>query len=436
MDERLNRIEHHLLCLAVFMSPMRELRPTEINITYSDILFFLLGGMLLVRRRLQIAPMLDVTVIWMTAMLFLIGGLFISSIVNGSAADSLIVCTQYIFAYVVLPFIILQSREIALTLVKSMVLGVLFVVVFGFIFAVTGYHGGHIYVSGSGRLASFASNPNDFALLIALSTPLLLYLWFSKALPGLVCLTTAICFMIGLVMASSNSGIGATAFGVIIFLLFLGRLGMMLRGALMASLLVLTVATVGYDYLPEVFQKRVLSAVESGSLEGAGTYKDRMEMIVEASDMLDESLILGIGADQYAIYSAHGDPVHNMYLLLWVEGGTISLFGWLMILATMTFIGIRSYQQPGGSLEAAMVLAVTAIIIIAGTTSPHLYSRAWVVPLLVVISMPLSRRAMAMLGSPARPSPQPGWQAAASRNKSLPYRPNMHAEIRYNNRRQ
>jgi hypothetical protein len=33
MQERLNQIERYLLCLAVFLSPMRELRPTEINFT-------------------------------------------------------------------------------------------------------------------------------------------------------------------------------------------------------------------------------------------------------------------------------------------------------------------------------------------------------------------------------------------------------------------
>ncbi len=431
MHERLNQIEHHLLCLAVFMAPMRELRPTEINITYSDLVFFLLGGMLLVRRRLHVAPMQDATIVWMIAALCLIGGLFASSIVNGSPGASLIVCTQYIFAYVVLPFIVLQSRDMALPLVKAMVFGVLFIVVLGFVFAATGHHGGHVYVSGSGRLASLASNPNDFALLIALSTPLLLYLWFSKALPGLVCMTTAVCFLIGLIMASSNSGIGATAIGVTVFLLFLGRVRLMVKGGLFIALLVLATATIGYDYLPEIFQKRVLSAVESGDIDGAGSYTDRMAMIVEASEMLGDSLLLGIGADQYAEHSFAGDPVHNMYLLVWVEGGTIALFGWLLLLATLALISIRAYQQQDGAQEAAMVLAVTAIIVIAGTTSPHLYSRAWVVPFLVAIGVPLSRRARAMSGAPQALGPE----RSPSSGGSLPYRPPRHAQIRYTHRR-
>lgn len=275
MQERLNQVERYLLYLAVFLVPMRELRPTAINFTYSDLVFTIVGGMMLLRRQMQIRPLQDVTVVWMVANLCLIGGLFASSITTGAADESLIVCTQYFFAYVFLPFVVIRDETVALPLAKAMVFGSLFVVVAGFVFAATGYHGGHVYVSGSGRLASFAANPNEFALMIALSTPLLLYLWYVKAVSGLVCLATAICFFIGLVMASSNSGIGSAAVGIIVFLLCLGRVGTMMKGVLIASLLVLAAATVGYDYLPDIFQKRVLSAVESGSLDGAGTYTDR-----------------------------------------------------------------------------------------------------------------------------------------------------------------
>jgi hypothetical protein len=87
MQERLNQIDRYLLCLAVFLSLMRELRPTEINFTYSELVFALL-----------------------------------------------------------------------------------YVVVFGSFVAATGY-GGMKYVTGAGRLASFGGNPNDFALMIALSAP-------------------------------------------------------------------------------------------------------------------------------------------------------------------------------------------------------------------------------------------------------------------------
>jgi hypothetical protein len=81
--------------------------------------------MMVVRRRLQIAPRQDVSIIWMIANLCLIGGLFASSILYGSAGDSLIVCTQYMFAYVFLPFIVLCDEETALILAKTAVFALL-----------------------------------------------------------------------------------------------------------------------------------------------------------------------------------------------------------------------------------------------------------------------------------------------------------------------
>lgn len=426
MLERLDQIERNLLRLAVFLAPMRELRPTAINFTYSDLVFCLVAGMMLVRRRIPMAPMHDVTVIWMVANFCLIGGLFASSIINGVASASLVVGIQYIFAYVVLPFVVLRDEETAMDLVKALMYGGLVVVICGFGFMAAGYDGGFVYISGTGRLASLASNPNEFAIMIALSVQFLLYLWFSKALPSVICLIALTCFFIGLILASSNSGIVATTIGMAAFLLFSGSLRTMITGVLFASLLVVMAATVGYEYLPDVFQRRVLSAVESGSMDNAGTYSGRVELIDEALQELEGTIFLGIGADQYRERSYIGEVVHNQYLLVWIEGGLIALFGWLLILATMVFIGIRCYQQRDGARQAALVLATTIIIIIIGNTSPHLYARSWVMPLLVAIGVPLSRQVTAM----SAPKPP-----AETKQKSLPHRPGMHAQIRYSRRR-
>ena len=436
MHDRLAQIERNLLGIAVFLAPMRELRIANVNFIYSDLIFILVGGMLLVRRRLQIAPMQDVTIVWMVANICLIGGLFASSIVNGSATAALVVCTQYIFAYVFLPFIMIRDEQTALLLLKAAVFGCLFVVVSGFIFAATGYDNGFKYITGSGRLASFAGNPNDFAMMIALNTPLLMYLWFARALPGTLCLAIITCFFVALIMASSNSGIGATAVGMAAFLLFAGNIRLMVKGAMVAGLLVLAASTIGYDYLPEVFQQRVLAAFESGDIESAGTFKGRMHLIVEALDQLDGTLLLGFGADQYRERSYWHEPVHNQYLLVWVEGGTIALVGWLLILVSMAFIGIRSYQHHGGSQAAALALATTIVISIIGTTSPHLYSRFWMVPLLVAIGLPLTRQAT-VATAPASPSTpgKPPQRTPGHHPTSLPHRPAMQAQIRYRRRR-
>lgn len=389
----LDRAERYLAVLGVFLAPMRDFRPTVIAFTYSDLLFCLLGVLLIVRRRLTLAPLQDASILWMVAVLFLVGGLFASSIVNGSAAASLVVCTQYFFAYAVLPFLILSGdKERAVLLLKTYVYATVAIVVLGFIFVATDYHNDYTYVSGSGRLASLSGNPNNLGNQIGLVMPLLLYLRFSKAMSTLTSLVVFVILIIGLIMTSSNGGIASTALGLAAFLFFAGSFRWMVQGALLAATVVLAVATVGYDYLPPVFQRRVLQGLESGDLEQAGTYKDRMELIIEASEMLDGSLLLGIGADQYRERSYWAAPVHNQYLLVWVEGGTLALVGWMLVLTTAVLVGIRAYQLPSGGMSAAVVLATVAIFAMMANTTPHLYARSWILPVFIAMGVAIADR--------------------------------------------
>jgi O-antigen ligase len=394
----LDKTERYLLMLAVFLAPLRDFRPTEIAITFSDLVFCLVGLLLLVRRRLSIKPMQDITLLWMLAVLLLVGGLFASSIVNGAPEASLVVCTQYFFAYAFVPFLIIQDDSArALLLVKTFVFSSLFVVVCGFIFAATGYDGGQTFITGSGRLASFTGNPNNLASQISLTMPLLLYLWFSRALPSMLCLCIFACLVVGLIMTSSNGGLASTMLAIGCFLLFAGNFRWMVQGALVVVVAISAVITVGYDYLPDVFKRRVLQGLESGSIEQAGTYEDRVELIVEALEKLGGSLVLGIGADQYRETSYWKAPVHNQYLLVWVEGGTIAIIGWMLILTTIALIGLRAYQQPIGSRGAAIVLSMVTVFALIANTAPHLYARSWILPILLTMSVVLADRSRSHL---------------------------------------
>ncbi len=390
----LDKVERYTLMLAVFLAPLREFRPTYIAITFSDLIFCLAFIMLIVRRRLSIAPLQDFTAFWITAILLLITGLFASSIVNGSPGNSLVVCTQYFFAYVIVPFIIIQSDpERALALIKVYIFSSLFVVICGFVFFATGYDGNLTFITGSGRLASFTGNPNNLASQISLSMPLLLYLWFSRSLPGTFCLVAFACLIVGLILTSSNGGLLSTAVAIGCFLLLAGNFRWMIQGTLLVSIVVLTVTTVGYDYLPEVFRVRVLQGLESGAFDQVGTYQDRLAIMVEALEALDDSLLLGIGADQYREFSYWKYPVHNQYLLVWVEGGTLAIIGWMLILATIAMVGVRSYQQPIGGQGAALVLSIAIVYALIANTTTHLYARFWILPALLAMGLVLADKA-------------------------------------------
>ncbi len=391
----LDKLERYLLISGVFLAPMRDFRPTDLAFTFSDLIFCILGIVLIIRRRLSIAPLQDITVLWMLAVLFLVGGLFASSIVNGSAAAALVVCTQYFFAYAFVPFLILQNDpKRALLLVKTTVFSLLFIVVCGFIFIAFDYNHGYTLVSGSGRLASFSGNANNLASSIALTMPLLFYLWFSKELSNLTSICIFASLIVGLILTSSNTGLASSTLAIACFLLFAGSFRWMIKGTFVVAIAVLTIATFGQDYLPKTFKNRVLEGLKSGDVSQAGTYEDRMALIVEASEMLDDVLILGIGADQHRKLSPKKEqPVHNQYLLVWIEGGTVALIGWLLILTTIIIVGIRSYQQPVGAHGAAVVLSVVIVLIFVANTAPHLYARGWILPALLAMGVVLADRA-------------------------------------------
>lgn len=391
-----DKLERYLLIVGVFLAPMRDFRPTDIAFTFSDLIFCILGVILIIRRRLSIAPLQDVTILWTLAVLLLIGGLFASSILNGSAAGALVVCTQYFFAYAFVPFLILQDDpKKALLLVKTCVFSLLFIVGCGFIFVAFDYNHGYQFISGSGRLASFSGNANNLASSISFTLPLLLYLWFSKELSNLASIGIFAAFVVGLILTSSNTGLASSALAIACFLMFAGNFRWMIKGTFLVMIAVLAVGTVGYDYLPKTFKNRVLEGLESGDVSQAGTYEDRMALIVEATELLDGVLILGIGADQHRKLSAEKEqPVHNQYLLVWIEGGTVALIGWLLILMTIVIVGIRSYQQPVGAHGAAVVLSVIIVFIIVANTTPHLYARGWILPALIAMGVVLADRAV------------------------------------------
>ena len=437
----LDRVERYILCIGVFLAPLSTVRPTDLAITYGDVAFAILGVMIIVRRRSSLTPLEDATILWMFAFLCLFGGLFVSSIVNGSAARSIVVCTQYFFAYAFLPFIILSGDEDkALLIAKTYVFSIFFISICGFIFAATGYDGNQRYITGAGRLSSLSGNPNGLASQIALTMPILIYLWFSRLLPMIVCICIFVSLIIALIMTSSNGGLASTALGIAAFLLLTGNFRWFFNGAVVVTLAIVLTATVGRDYLPEVFERRVLGAFESGSLQRAGTYEDRMELNIEASDWLEETIVLGLGADQFRERSRMGEPVHNQYLIVWIEGGAIAFFGWLLILTTVLIVGVRGYNKTNGQTAAATVLSVTAVLAIVANTNPHLYARSYILPIFVAMGLVLAKKAshrpaMSEFRPGNGPITQPSALTKSGPEKTLAHRPAMHAQIRYGRRR-
>jgi O-antigen ligase len=368
--------------LAIFFSVYPGLRPAEVFFTFSDMLFCLSAVLLLLTGRLRFAPLGPLTIPWLVAFGILSSGLIISSLLGPAPERVLIVLCQYTFAYIVLAYIIVRSDESIIdTFIKTFVLGTVCLNIYGLAIYFGGNDETFRYVSGSGRMASFMGNPNANANVIALTLPFVLYLRFSGKWRFIYALGSLAILSYALVATSSVGGLLWSLAGVAIFI------ALTINGRILIGLAVCVViaasvfAKYGTSILPLTFQERVLSALQSGDMEQAGTFSDRMALIHEALDMVDDRLLVGIGVDQYRVESESGMPVHDMYLLLWAEGGLPALIGWLMLPQIIALTALWVYTRPNGRLIAGTVLSVVAVFLLVATGTTHMYGRFWVVPL-------------------------------------------------------
>jgi O-antigen ligase len=368
--------------LAIFFSVYPALRPAEVFFTYSDILFCLSAVLLLLYGRLRFAPMGPLTVPWMLAFAVLSGGLMVSSLMGPAPERALVVVGQYAFAYILLAYILVRTDEsIVDTFIRTFVLGTVCLNAYGLAIYFFGVDETFRFVSGSGRLTSFMGNPNANANVIALTLPLLMYLWFARKWRLPYVLVSLAILAYALVATSSVGGLLWSMAGVAVFIALTINWRVLVGVAVCLAVAVPLLEKYGSSVLPETFQLRVLGAVRSGDMSNAGTFSDRMGLIHEALEVVDDSLLVGIGADQYRAESALGAPVHDVYLLLWAEGGLPALIGWLMLPQIIALTALWVLGHPGGRLVAATALAVIAVFLLAATGNSHMYGRFWVVPL-------------------------------------------------------
>jgi O-antigen ligase len=153
---------------------------------------------------------------------------------------------------------------------------------------------------------------------------------------------------------------------------------------LLAALLVAGLFASGYQ-MPDIFAKRVAPALQEGSLDSAGTYDDRADLIVEAWKHAEHTAVIGMGVDEYRKFSSFGQPVHNMYMLELAEGGILALAGWLGIVGMLILIPLTKLGRH--RIEASLCLAVIMVFLIFTIASPHMYARLWMVPVLLSLGI-------------------------------------------------
>jgi O-antigen ligase len=379
-------LERTLVSAAIFLSLFPSWRHSSVFFTISDLVFCLSLLTILLTRGLPMAPFGALTPYWMAGFALLIVSLVASSLVNGEPMRAIVVSLQYAFSFVLLPLTIMgRDKEATIGLIRAFALGVLAANLASIILYYSGYTGEFRFVTHGGRLGSFVGNPNTDAQMIALAVPLMLYLWLAGRIAVLYLVPVLLCMIVALILTSSNNGLVLAILGVSALFVILRDLRYLARAAAGLAVCLALILVWGSYWLPETFEQRVLGAVRSGSIEEAGSFEDRVALMAEAIEMVDETMLVGIGVDQYRVVSRFGAPVHNTYLLLWTEGGLGALVGWMSLLLIALFGALFIGRRH--RLEAATGFAVAAIVGLIGFTTGHIYARYTVVPLHLALAL-------------------------------------------------
>lgn len=385
-----DRVAYYALLISIFLSGWNVLRVGSINLTLSDVAllvcFFITAG----RGGLSFTPFGSLTLFWLLGLILMLGGLFIGSVVNGDPMRWVIIALQYIVSFLLIPMILMQqdsrTRQLApllfaLGTALSEAIGIVVSMLMNSSDAQQWLGSG--FLTGNLRLGAMAGEPNRNGAVVAFAMPMLLY---SLRRGQIAPIPALACFMVlawGLVLTASFTGFSTTVLTLFICMLLMGGIGYIFRfGAIAAVCGGIFFAAGGQ--LPAIFQQRVGNALSSGDMAHAGTFLDRAQLMEEAWGFAEKYSIIGMGVDRYRELSAHDNPVHNLYLLIWNEGSIIAITGLIIML---TLLGIMAASKIRMREQVAPYIAVLLVFLIYTTSYPHMYMRMWVMPLMVMLAI-------------------------------------------------
>lgn len=404
----LSAIERIVIYTGVFLVPFANLRLPQVFFTLSDFFFCLSLIILVISGRIPNRPLEGATPAWLLAFTLLFVGLMAGSLLRGSAERGLIVAAQYLFSYLILLVVLVRKDAVeAHRLAAIFLAAIVMVDIHGiYTFYAVGYVPGQGkgVVTGSQRLATVLRNPNLAAAMNALAMPILLYFWASGRARFFIALPVISVLLFTIVLTSSNSGLIVAIISLTVFSTFIITARLLLRIVIVVTIIGVAAVTFGgADLLPNTFHKRVLAALSSGDVSEAGTLISRAKLIEEAFGIISEEqiVIVGLGADQFRERSVQEAPVHNLYLLLWSEGGLLALTGWIMFsgVGVLLWFAIRG---AGGSKHALAAVATTIVVFLTiAMFNPHMYARYWTAPVLLCFGLGLAelRRASRLEGT-------------------------------------
>jgi O-antigen ligase len=392
----LTRIGDIMLMIAVFLSGHAVLKLGGLNFTVSDVALFAAAAVYLGQRRFNMVPFGAMTPIWLLGLCTMLGGLFVSSAVHDDLDRWLDIGSQYAVAFYLVPVLLMAvDTRFAQRLVVIYVFGIVASEIVGILsyFYLEPSQTAFLspgFIAPNHRIGAMAGEPNPNGATVAFALAMLLYAWRKNMLGIKIVVPSSVILLWGLLLSASATGALAAVVAVGASLALMG-LGRLLRIGLVVAIAAGLYIGSGAP-IPQEFQKRVGMAVVTGDLTRAGTFEGRSELIMEAWGQTDKHLLIGMGADKFRDQSVYGQPVHNLHLLIWDEGGGPAYLGLLVMLVMMGILALAGLREK--RKEAAMALPVVLVFLIYTMAIPHMYSRFWLLPVFLGLSTIYGRSEM------------------------------------------
>ncbi|BBC72698.1 conserved hypothetical protein [Altererythrobacter sp. B11] len=371
--------------VGAFLVGYQRLRLGPINLTLSDAAFVLAFAICLARGQIAREPFGGMTAAWILALVLMLTGLMIGTVVHGNMFRWAVISLQYLFGYLFLPLMLMRvPLAFAHRLIAMFLIGMTVMEVIGIAVSLTLDPQqatallASDFLEGNGRLSTFASEPNWNGQLIAFTGPFALYALVKRLMAPWVFVIVLAVLLGGLLLSASFTGFAAFSIGMVVALAFLG-----VRAILGAGLAISVIAAIFLASgapLPTVFQDRVGGALVDGSLEEAGTYKGRVKLLEQAWDKSGDTIIVGLGVEGFRATHEINQPVHNLFMLMLVDGGLMALLGFTLLVALLFIMPLRYFRR--FRVEAGTAVAVACVFTIYTQSMPHMFARLNIVPVL------------------------------------------------------
>ena len=366
-----------LLIVAIFLYAL-NIRPITLNLSAADIIvifLFILSPIRILNHAFIHSVYRDtffIYFLYLTILAFV--GMYALNI-----EKHILALAQYGFVFLVLvPVIMRYSKRHFDLVLKAFIFGAILSLTLAFVFYISGVQllsdwieyttTGGIYK----RISSGATN--DFGFIMAISIMFLYLLYMRRQLGGFYTFFLSSYLFGGIIMSASRSSVVA----VMVFFIIIFSYNFNLRQFF--KMMILTLITLYLFFI--IFEdtnfllnlERLSFNSSTGSLIG-----DRLNQYNVGIGLLLENIFgIGMGSYQELNFTAH--TIHNILLIIAVEGGLLSL---LLFMLFWALLFIRVYSKTKmGYIAFSLIFSVFLYM----QTITHVYDRMFWIPVALMLA--------------------------------------------------